>query len=157
MKDIEDVVDEIGVELNSIGNNVLRGLCPLHNDTQTPNFTVYPDTQSWYCFACSIGGDAVKLIMEYYGYSQEKAHEIVYGKEIYRRLLERLQEPKEIFDYSKLVNQTISNIAYTKFKNADEESIKKIFAVLKEFDVNMLKLHKETEFNSLLKNTLLLL
>ena len=37
------------------------GLCPFHNE-KTPSFTVYPDTNSYYCFGCGSGGDAITFI-----------------------------------------------------------------------------------------------
>ena len=37
------------------------GLCPFHNE-KTPSFTVYPDSQSFYCFGCGAGGDAITFI-----------------------------------------------------------------------------------------------
>lgn len=39
----------------------LNGLCPFHNE-KTPSFTVYPETQSFYCFGCGAGGDAVTFV-----------------------------------------------------------------------------------------------
>ena len=38
-----------------------KGLCPFHGE-KTPSFTVYPDTQSFYCFGCGVGGDVVSFI-----------------------------------------------------------------------------------------------
>lgn len=43
----------------------LRGLCPFHNDTNKPNFHIYPKTNSWYCFACGQGGDSIAFYMKY--------------------------------------------------------------------------------------------
>ena len=37
------------------------GLCPFHGE-KTPSFTVYPDTESFYCFGCGIGGDVINFI-----------------------------------------------------------------------------------------------
>ena len=37
------------------------GLCPFHNE-KTPSFAVYPDTKSFYCFGCGVGGDAISFI-----------------------------------------------------------------------------------------------
>ena len=37
------------------------GLCPFHNE-KTPSFTVYPDTNSFYCFGCGAGGDVISFI-----------------------------------------------------------------------------------------------
>lgn len=35
--------------------------CPIHNDTH-PSFALYPETNSFYCFSCGVGGDAYTLI-----------------------------------------------------------------------------------------------
>ncbi|MDR1892569.1 MAG: DNA primase [Oscillospiraceae bacterium] len=37
------------------------GLCPFHSE-KTPSFTVYPDTNSYYCFGCGSGGDTITFI-----------------------------------------------------------------------------------------------
>lgn len=57
--DIEDVVSPY-VNLRRRGR-LLIGLCPFHNE-KTPSFTVYPDTQSFYCFGCGVGGEIVAFI-----------------------------------------------------------------------------------------------
>ncbi len=57
--DIESVISPY-VALKSKGNTMV-GLCPFHNE-KTPSFTVYLDTQSYYCFGCSNGGDCVTFI-----------------------------------------------------------------------------------------------
>ena len=36
-------------------------MCPFHNE-KTPSFTVYPATQSFYCFGCGAGGDAITFV-----------------------------------------------------------------------------------------------
>lgn len=57
--DINDVISTY-VTLKRRGNTLV-GLCPFHNE-KTPSFTVYPNTQSFYCFGCGAGGDAVGFI-----------------------------------------------------------------------------------------------
>ncbi|MDD6728908.1 MAG: DNA primase [Eubacteriales bacterium] len=57
--DIEDVISSY-VTLKKRGSTSV-GLCPFHNE-KTPSFTVYNDTQSFYCFGCGAGGDAVGFI-----------------------------------------------------------------------------------------------
>ena len=57
--DIEDVISTY-VSLKRKGA-VSTGLCPFHNE-KTPSFTVYPETQSFYCFGCGAGGDAVTFM-----------------------------------------------------------------------------------------------
>lgn len=41
---------------------LLMGLCPFHNE-KTPSFTVYPDTNSFYCFGCGAGGGVIQFLM----------------------------------------------------------------------------------------------
>lgn len=57
--DIEDVISTY-VSLRKRGSTSI-GLCPFHNE-KTPSFTVYNETQSFYCFGCGAGGDAVTFI-----------------------------------------------------------------------------------------------
>ncbi len=57
--DIEDIISTY-VTLKRRGRTFV-GLCPFHNE-KTPSFTVYPETQSFYCFGCASGGDAVGFI-----------------------------------------------------------------------------------------------
>lgn len=57
--DIEDIISTY-VTLKRRGSTSV-GLCPFHNE-KTPSFTVYNDTQSFYCFGCGAGGDAVGFI-----------------------------------------------------------------------------------------------
>jgi len=35
-------------------------ICPLHGE-KNPSFTIYPSTNSWYCFGCGKGGDIISL------------------------------------------------------------------------------------------------
>jgi len=50
------------------------GLCPYsdHNE-KTPSFSVSPDKSFYYCFGCSRGGDAIKLVMELKSFSFTEA------------------------------------------------------------------------------------
>ena len=38
-------------------------LCPFHSE-KSPSCTIYPDTQSFYCFGCGAGGDVITFIMK---------------------------------------------------------------------------------------------
>lgn len=57
--DVYDIISSY-VTLKKRGNTYV-GLCPFHNE-KTPSFTVYEDTQSFYCFGCGAGGDSVGFI-----------------------------------------------------------------------------------------------
>lgn len=72
MKDILEIVGEYGLSLVKEGE-ILRALCPFHQDTGRPNFTVYPETDSWFCFACSVGGDPVDFVARFEGITKKQA------------------------------------------------------------------------------------
>ena len=54
------VVEAAGVELRGRGR-VRQGRCPFHEETEG-SFTVYADTQRFYCFGCGLGGDVLDFI-----------------------------------------------------------------------------------------------
>ena len=57
--DIEPLVSSY-VSLRRRGR-MLVGLCPFHGE-KTPSFTVYPENNSFYCFGCHVGGDAITFV-----------------------------------------------------------------------------------------------
>lgn len=63
VRERSDIVELIGsyVTLHRAGSNY-TGLCPFHSE-RTPSFTVFPDTQSFFCFGCEAGGDAFTFVM----------------------------------------------------------------------------------------------
>ncbi len=67
------VTDVIGshVQLKRHGR-IYKGLCPFHSE-KTPSFTVYPDTQSYYCFGCGAGGDIISFTREINGLTYVEA------------------------------------------------------------------------------------
>ncbi len=54
------VVEAAGVKLRGRGR-VRQGVCPFHEETEA-SFTVYADTQRFYCFGCGLGGDVLDFI-----------------------------------------------------------------------------------------------
>ena len=59
--EIEDLIGSY-VTLKRAGSNFV-GRCPFHSE-KTPSFTVFPATQSYFCFGCEAGGDAITFIMQ---------------------------------------------------------------------------------------------
>lgn len=58
--DIEPIVSQY-VALKRRGSTLV-GLCPFHNE-KTGSFTVYTNTNSYYCFGCGAGGDVINFMM----------------------------------------------------------------------------------------------
>ncbi len=55
-----DVVESSGIALLGRGR-VRQGVCPFHEES-AGSFTVYADSQRWYCFGCGLGGDVLDFI-----------------------------------------------------------------------------------------------
>ncbi len=64
-----DLVKYIGsyTKLKRTGN-LYQGHCVLHPDSETPSLTVYPDSNSYYCFGCKSGGSIIEFVKAYYNY-----------------------------------------------------------------------------------------
>ncbi|CAB1251508.1 DNA primase [Ruminococcaceae bacterium BL-6] len=43
------------------------GLCPFHKE-DTPSFTIYPETNSFYCWGCGAAGTIIDFVRRYYHY-----------------------------------------------------------------------------------------
>ena len=55
-----DTVEASGVRLRGRGR-VRQGVCPFH-DEAVGSFTVYADSERWYCFGCGLGGDVLDFV-----------------------------------------------------------------------------------------------
>jgi DNA primase len=69
-----DLVDIIGgyLELKPSGGARYKALCPFHNE-KTPSFIVSRDRQTFKCFGCNKGGDAITFLEEYEGLDFKEA------------------------------------------------------------------------------------
>ena len=55
-----DTVEASGVRLRGRGR-VRQGVCPFHDEAEG-SFTVYADSERFYCFGCGLGGDVLDFI-----------------------------------------------------------------------------------------------
>ncbi len=69
VKSKTDIVQVIGerVALKRAGRH-FKGLCPFHSE-KSPSFMVSPERQSYKCFGCQEGGDAIAFLQKYDGMS----------------------------------------------------------------------------------------
>ena len=58
--DLGDMVEAAGVRLRGRGR-VRQGVCPFHDEAEG-SFTVYSDSERFYCFGCGLGGDVLDFI-----------------------------------------------------------------------------------------------
>ncbi len=66
-----DTVEAAGVRLRGKGR-VRQGICPFHEEAEG-SFTVYADSERWFCFGCGLGGDVMDFIRRTQGLSLPEA------------------------------------------------------------------------------------
>lgn len=95
MKTCLEIIEEYGIELKDIGKDLARGYCKIHDDAagSKPQFTYYKNSDSWFCFRCGIGGDAIRLVaeLEHISYADAK-------KKLVGTHQEQLEELKNTLD-----------------------------------------------------------
>ena len=57
-----DTVEASGVRLRGRGR-VRQGVCPFHEEAEG-SFTVYADSEKWFCFGCGLGGDVLDFVQQ---------------------------------------------------------------------------------------------
>lgn len=78
--------------------------CVKHDDFNTPNMIIFPETNTFYCFACGFGTKPEHLIQELDGCSLSEAKEKAYGKDYIKDFLSKeKQEITESEQYLRLV------------------------------------------------------
>ena len=66
-----DAVEAAGVALRGKGR-VRQGVCPFHQEVEG-SFTVYADTEKFYCFGCGVGGDVLDFVQRVEGLTLPEA------------------------------------------------------------------------------------
>ncbi len=62
-RDLADVVESYGIKLDGYpGKRVRQAICPLRDHDTDASFTVYGDSQRYFCFGCDARGDALDFI-----------------------------------------------------------------------------------------------
>jgi hypothetical protein len=73
---ILDVVSHL-VEVKRSGKSYIA-LCPFHNDKH-PSLCVYPKTNTFHCFGCQKGGDAITFVRLHFAYGFRQAVQYLLG------------------------------------------------------------------------------
>jgi len=73
---ILDVVSGL-IEVRKRGRSHIA-LCPFHDD-KNPSLHIYPKTNTFHCFGCHKGGDAITFVRLHFGYGFKQAVEYLIG------------------------------------------------------------------------------
>ena len=69
---ITDVIARYGIQLRPSGRTLV-GRCPFHADGGRPNLHIYPDSGSFYCYRCALGGDVISFVQRIEGVGFSRA------------------------------------------------------------------------------------
>jgi len=87
IRDIVEVMGELGVELKKRGNNYI-GLCPFHEDKK-PSLSVNQEKGMWHCFGCGAKGGVIGFVAKKLEISRFKAGMWLAGKNIETETIEK--------------------------------------------------------------------
>lgn len=139
-KTIVTTLAEYNIEVKHEGQ-VLRAFCPFHNDTGRPNFTLYEDTNSWYCWACKEGGDVISFVakMENISYGAAKSRIEGVGVDLseLQEKIDGLGLEEEPVPVNLTLNATISKMV-REFLRKHPGKVEATLPILKEFDIKAL-------------------
>jgi DNA primase len=136
-KGIISILSEYEIDIKHEGS-VLRAFCPFHDDHGRPNFTVYEDTNSWYCWACKEGGDVTAFVAKMDNTTYAIAKRKVEGVDVdLQELQEKINgiciedEPLEFnTDLNILVSHTVRE-----FLRNNPSKVDAILPILRDLDV----------------------
>jgi len=140
-KSILSVLAEYNIEIKHEGS-VLRAFCPLHDDKGRPNFTIYEDTNSWFCFAGCGGGDVISFVAKMDNTTYAVAKQKIEGVDV------NLQELQEKIDGLSIEDEPIQfntdlNILVSKtvreFLRNNPDKVNSILPILKDLDLKFLQ------------------
>ena len=108
--------------------NMYRTFCPFHQDKNTPNFIIYPDTNSYWCYACSDGGGIIKFLRK-----------MGYKGNLTKMMLENFTGLPDIkkSNYRNILNRKVAEFSYDFFTRYPDYP-QYLLKVLEKFDDKLL-------------------
>jgi len=149
-KTIIEVIQECGLDIKEEGT-VLRTFCPFHDDKTKPNLTIYPKTDSYYCFACGESGDPAKFISQVEGISLETAIKKVQGQFVDMTELREMVDGLSVSDDELTYNTELNILVSRKVKGCllrCPSGATELLVFLKEFDS---ELHQPIPYDQMQK------
>lgn len=124
--EIIEVAQRYGIAVNRQG----KALCPFHNE-KTPSFTLYPDTQSFYCFGCGASGDAIELTARLFGLTAIEAVKRLNDDFCLRLPLDKPPDKKQVCDWQE------DNRIYEGFHQWEQASFRELRGLFLQFREEM--------------------
>ena len=151
---ILEIAQKYNIELTKQGN-LYVGFCVFHEDENRPNFTIYPQTDSYFCYTCSKGGDAVDLFAKLENIPRAQAQYRLYSD--LQVLRDKINKVPEEVPYNSVINFQISK-QFKIFLVNNPQLLSEAMKVMEDIDSRLVKdvsreaaINLVTEVNTRLK------
>jgi len=81
--------------------------CPFHKDENRPNLTVYTKTDSYFCYTCNFGGDAIDFFRRMENISRQEATRRIFDD--LQILIDKINDEPDPKPYNNVVDLQISS------------------------------------------------
>lgn len=132
---ILELVDKYNIDLQKQGD-LYVGFCPFHDDKTRPNFTVYQKTNSYFCYTCGIGGDAIDFLSRIEKISRAVAQHRLEGD--LQSLIAKLNKVEEEENYVSNTSLQVSKLIHD-FLVEHPEMLSKVVEVMSDIDERLVK------------------
>lgn len=139
MKSMREIVESYNVKLWPIGDGIYRGFCPMHHNVNTPSFTVYEHSNSWFCYGEGEGGPPEHFVARMENISITEARKIVQGEVSVVEDITQMLDSVAVVDqpdYGMQLNFAVSK--YCRDLLVNNISVDKVFKFLQTLDKDVL-------------------
>jgi len=129
---ILEIAGKYGIEVTKQGG-VYVAYCCFHDDTGRPNLTFYPETNSYFCYSCNVGGDIIQFVSLIEGISRQEATNKIYERLDF--LLDHLNINKKE-PCNEVANLQISKL-FNQFLKEYPSKLSQVLEIMKDIDVKL--------------------
>ena len=104
-KSILEVLDEANIPYE-VSGNLYKCFCVFHQDNNTPNMFIYPETNTFHCFACGAGHSLITLTCKLFNLTKKEAFNKIFGPDYIKDLLNLQRGDLKNPDY--YIDKTVS-------------------------------------------------
>lgn len=132
---IVELAEKYNLDLTKQGSLFVT-YCPFHKDENRPNFTIYPQTDSYFCYTCSKGGNTVDFYARMEGISYTQAQHKLYSD--LQSLRDKINKVHKEATYNETVNLQVSKI-FRDFLYLNPDKIDTIMLLMQVIDTRLLR------------------
>ena len=152
MKSLKEVIEEYNINLIPTGSGRYNFLCPFHSD-HTPSCTLYTETDSMFCWVCSVGFNSIAFIARMESKPYKVIKEQLEGKETASMVIQEHLDGLHVVETPTFNDET--NMSLSKYCRdllySRPELIDKVMSFYKRLDIALQKPIDKAQMTQLIK------